>query len=154
LQPISETIALDSIMGKPHFHWHREVRVDTRLESYNIQLTRKWAARIDDAASKSVVLMGIVPDFVMWLRSISITSSLPYQVVSQLDNFVDGYLKNDDEKPLVEKTAKAITSQLARSLSVGPDLREQIAVECLRIGARVDLTRIPPPFSIEDMWRT
>jgi hypothetical protein len=141
-------------MGKPHTHWRREIRADTRLESYNIQLTRKWAGQLDDTASKSAQLSEIVSDFLMWFQSISITSGLPFTVVSQLDTFVDGFLKNDDEKPLVEKTAKAITSRLARSLNVDPETRAQIAVECLRIGATVDISRVPPPFSIEDIWQS
>jgi hypothetical protein len=95
-----------------------------------------------------------VYDFVLALRAIAITASLPFTVVSQMEKFVDGYMQATPE-PMGKKIATVIAGRLVRELDVAdPDLRNQIAVKCLEIGASTHALRTNiSPFSADDIWR-
>ena len=138
-------------MGNPHHHWTKNLLVDNRLGSYNIQLTPKWARRIDDAASPSPPLSDIVCDFVLAMRSVGIVASLPYTIVSQMENFVVGYCKGV-EPPPTAKVVNAFCDRLSRSVDLEPLVRQRISAACLEIRAQFDAMPIPPPFSIDNIW--
>jgi len=140
-------------MGKPHSQWRRVFTHDERLEAYNIQLTRGFAKRITSEADKSPVLAEVVYDFVLALRAVGITASLPFTVVSQMNKFVDAYMRATPE-PVGKKIAGAITARLVREVGIDdPDLRNRIAAKCLEIGASAHHLRTNfSPFSADDIW--
>jgi hypothetical protein len=140
-------------MGKPHTQWRRVFTHDERLDAYNIQLTREFAKRVTSKADKSPILAEVVYDFVLALRAVGITASLPFTVVSQMNKFVDAYMRATPE-PVGKKIAGAITARLVREVGIeDSDLRSRIAAKCLEIGTSAHYLRTNfSPYSVDDIW--
>lgn len=122
------------------------------MGEYQIRLTPKWVERITDDARPSRTLFEVVNDLAFQLRSVEVTSSMPFALVNGFRTFVTTYTSDHKRRArkLVAETLLRLSSQVR--YPPDPTFHQDYAITCHRVAAECEQMNITPPFSVEEVW--
>jgi hypothetical protein len=131
--------------------------VDPDWRDYDVSLTRGWAKRIDALVPRQSRLKPVVFDLTADLRAVTITASMPNQMVSGLSAFASGYVNEKNEPTPTYRIADAMTRRLAlklqQRLNLTPDEMTEIRGACLEIQSEISKVHdATVEFTPDDVW--